>query len=165
MNDSLVMTKNYLIDDYFESQSMLLTNNNNNNFNNNNLSFNKCVTKLGDIVKNGRNGQTQPFAPNNQMNTNGGQLQTGRQRVRHYSQQQLANNWINHTLNRSAKQNHKDIDGMYRLISIPLRSHILSNNQYFNTSLVSNRCLLLSHILTIIETHLGLNPKNTENHF
>ena len=54
---------------------MLLTNNNNNNFNNNNLSFNKCVTKLGDIVKNERNGQTQPFAPNNQMNTNGVQLQ------------------------------------------------------------------------------------------
>ena len=114
------MTKNYLIDDYFESQTMLFTNNNN-NYNNNNLSFNKCVTKLGDIVKNGRNGQTQPFAPinglnNHQMNgnvkDNGQQLANGRQRVRHYSQQQMANNWINQTLNRSAKAN-KDIDGMY----------------------------------------------------
>ena len=112
--------KTPVIDDYFESRKMLLTNNN--TINNNNLSFNKCVTKLGDIVKNGRNGPTaQPFAPLNGLTNppvsapiTADEHQMGRQRVRHYSQQQLANNWINQTLNRSVKPS-KDIDGMYRL--------------------------------------------------
>jgi len=92
---------------------MLLTNTTNISNNGINNNINKCVTKLGDIVvKNGRNGPTgQPFAPVNGNNnqtlvTNNGQH---RQRVRHYSQQQLANNLINNELNRVVKPN-KDID-------------------------------------------------------
>src|SRR5258708_3612253 len=117
-------TKTYLIDDYIESHQPMSpvfghhNNNNNNTVNNKNLSFNKCVTKLGDIVnknngRNGQNGQTQPFAPMsiNGLNQSNPHANSGHTRVRHYSQQQLAHNWIHRSVSVSAKT-HKDVDGM-----------------------------------------------------
>lgn len=121
MSEMLTMTKTYLIDDYYESQNMRKSNkyhNNNNNINNNNLSFNKCVHKLGDIVSGHQNALQNGFQNcdqnNDQKQQNIDLQQNQNKRDRHYSQQQLANNVINLTLNGHSTQRikvNKDIDG------------------------------------------------------
>jgi hypothetical protein len=93
MSQLLAMTKTYLIDDYYECENKLFSGVHQNN---NNLLINRCYHKIADFVT------TNNQSINNNNNNNSDK------RVRHYSQQQFANNNINQKLTISP-----DIDRMY----------------------------------------------------